>query len=79
MDLQMPGGGGIEAVRRIRAVEAQEGGRRLPVFALTATAFDEDRAASLAAGMDGFLIKPLDRRQLLQVLAGVPSAAWLAA
>jgi PAS domain S-box-containing protein len=79
MDLQMPGGGGIEAVRRIRAVETQEGGRRLPIFALTATVFDEDRAASLAAGMDGFLIKPLDRRQLLQVLAGMPSAAWLAA
>jgi PAS domain S-box-containing protein len=79
MDLQMPGGGGIEAVRRIRAVEAQEGGRRLPIFALTATVFDENRAASLAAGMDGFLIKPLDRRQLLQVLAGEPSAARLAA
>ena len=79
MDLQMPGGGGIEAVRRIRALEAQEGSRRLPIFAITATAFDEDRAASLAAGMDGFLIKPLDRRQILQALAKVPAHKGLAA
>ena len=79
MDLQMPRGGGIEAVRRIRAIEAQEGGRRLPIFALTATALDENRAACLAAGMDAFLVKPLDRRQLLQALAGVTPTAGLAA
>jgi CheY-like chemotaxis protein len=79
MDLQMPGGGGIAAARRIREAEAQEGSDRVPIFALTATAFDKDRAASLAAGMDGFLIKPLDRRQLLQALAGLPKGAWLAA
>jgi CheY-like chemotaxis protein len=79
MDLHMPGGDGIEAARRIRTMEAARGGRRLPVFALTATAFDEDRAASLATGMDGFLIKPLERRQLLEVLARVSAAAALAA
>jgi CheY-like chemotaxis protein len=60
-------------------MEAERGGRRLPVFALTATVFDEDRAASLAAGMDGFLVKPLDRRQLVEVLARVSAAASLAA
>jgi PAS domain S-box-containing protein len=78
MDLQMPGGSGFEAVGRIRAMEAQQGGRRLPIFALTATAFDEDRAKSIAAGMDGFLTKPLDRRQLLQALGGVPAASLAA-
>jgi len=79
MDLQMPGGGGIAAARRIREAEAQRGSHRVPIFALTATAFDDDRAATLAAGMDGFLVKPLDRRQLLQVLAELPKCAGLAA
>jgi CheY-like chemotaxis protein len=79
MDLQMPGGDGIAAARAIRAMEREQGGRRLPIFALTANAFDEDRAASQAAGMDGFLVKPLDRRQLLNVLARISAAATLAA
>jgi PAS domain S-box-containing protein len=69
MDLQMPDGDGIETARLIRANEAQAGGRRLPIFALTANAFDEDRTASETAGIDGMLVKPLDRRQLLAVLA----------
>jgi PAS domain S-box-containing protein len=79
MDLHMPGGDGLEAVRRIRALEAQGRAPHLPVFALTANAFEEDRAACLAAGMDGFLVKPLERAQLLDVLAGISSARSLAA
>jgi CheY-like chemotaxis protein len=79
MDLHMPGGDGVEAVRRIRTLEAERGARRLPVFALTASAFEEDRAACVAAGMDGFLVKPLERAQLLEVLARVSAAASLAA
>ena len=59
----MPGVDGIEATRRIRATEARDGLRRTPIIALTANAFDEDREACLAAGMDGFLIKPLDRER----------------
>jgi signal transduction histidine kinase/CheY-like chemotaxis protein len=66
MDLHMPGLDGLEAARRIRAHE--DGGRRTPIVALTANAFAEDRDAALTAGMDDFLIKPLDRAQLLQVL-----------
>jgi signal transduction histidine kinase/DNA-binding response OmpR family regulator len=66
MDLHMPGLDGLEAARRIRAEEAGE--RRTPIVALTANAFAEDRDAALAAGMDDFLIKPLDRAQLLQLL-----------
>jgi CheY-like chemotaxis protein len=79
MDLHMPGGDGLEAVRRIRALEAQGHAPRLPVFALTANAFEEDREACLAAGMDGFLVKPLERAQLLDVLAGISAARAVAA
>ena len=68
MDLHMPGMDGIEAARRIRAIEAEEGGARTPIVALTANASDEDRDACLAAGMDGFLIKPFDRDRLAAAL-----------
>jgi PAS domain S-box-containing protein len=79
MDLHMPGGDGIETVRRIRRLEAERGERRIPIFALTANAYVEDRVASLAAGMDGFLVKPLDRRALLDVLAKIGAAVSSAA
>jgi CheY-like chemotaxis protein len=76
MDLHMPETDGIEATRRIRAAETD--GARTPIIALTADALSEDRDASLAAGMDGFLTKPLDRERLVEVLASV-SGAQLAA
>jgi CheY-like chemotaxis protein len=79
MDLHMPGKNGIEATRAIRALEEQRGTGRVPIFALTANAFEEDRATSLAAGMDGFLTKPLERRQLMEILARVSEQAELAA
>ena len=65
----MPGSDGIEAARRIRATEADRGVRRTPIIALTANALDEERDACLAAGMDGFLTKPLDRERLASALA----------
>jgi signal transduction histidine kinase/DNA-binding response OmpR family regulator len=77
MDLHMPGMDGLEATRRIRSIEAEESGSRTPIIALTANASSEDRDACLAAGMDSFLVKPLDREQLAAVLAD--SAAALAA
>jgi CheY-like chemotaxis protein len=79
MDIQMPRVDGIEATRRIRAREAADQSVRTPVLALTANTFSEDREACLAAGMDGFLTKPLDREKLEDVLALRQGAAHLAA
>jgi PAS domain S-box-containing protein len=63
MDVQMPGVDGFSATRRIRQQE-ETGSRRTPIIALTAHARREDRDQCLAAGMDGFLTKPLNLRQL---------------
>ncbi len=78
MDLHMPGMDGLEATRRIRAMEAEHNDMRTPIVALTANVSTEDRDACLAAGMDGFLVKPLDRERLAAVLAA-SSASALAA
>ena len=69
MDVHMPEVDGIEATRRIRAAEQEIGTARTPIIALTANASGDDRDACLAAGMDGFLVKPLDRERLAEVLA----------
>jgi PAS domain S-box-containing protein len=78
MDLHMPGMDGIEATRCIRASEAASGAARTPILALTANASIEDREACLAAGMDGFLLKPLDRERLALALAHAGKAAMAA-
>jgi PAS domain S-box-containing protein len=78
MDLHMPGMDGLEATRRIRAIEAEHNSARTPIVALTANVSAEDRDACLNAGMDGFLIKPLDRERLAAALTA-SSAAALAA
>jgi CheY-like chemotaxis protein len=69
MDVHMPELDGMETTRRIRAAESAMGLRRTRIVALTANAFGEDREACLAAGMDDFLVKPLDRDRLAEVLA----------
>ncbi len=78
MDLHMPGTDGLEATRRIRAIEAQTAAARTPILALTANVSAEDREACLAAGIDGFLVKPLDRQRLAAALAGAGKAALAA-
>jgi PAS domain S-box-containing protein len=75
MDIQMPELDGIEAAKRIRASEAGEPARRTPILALTANTLVEDRYACFEAGMDGFLIKPLDRDKLAEALSGLAIAA----
>jgi CheY-like chemotaxis protein len=79
MDVQMPGLDGLEATRQIRAAESDSGGRRTPIVALTANAFAEDRDTCRAAGMDDFLVKPLDRDRLTAMLAEISGRGALAA
>jgi PAS domain S-box-containing protein len=78
MDLHMPGMDGLDAARRIRTVEAEHEYPRTPIIALTANVSAEDRDACLAAGMDVFLVKPLDRDRLAAALAGANAAALAA-
>jgi PAS domain S-box-containing protein len=79
MDIQMPRLDGIETTKRIRAREAGQPGRPTPILALTANALVEDRYACFEAGMDGFLIKPLDRDKLADALATLAAGRYLAA
>jgi CheY-like chemotaxis protein len=79
MDIQMPQLDGIETTKRIRAREATQPGRHTPILALTANTLVEDRYACFEAGMDGFLIKPLDRDKLAEALAGLAASRHLVA
>ncbi len=79
MDIQMPQLDGIETAKRIRALEAGQPARRTPILALTANAMVEDRYACFEAGMDGFLIKPVDREKLAEALADLTAARDVAA
>jgi PAS domain S-box-containing protein len=78
MDLQMPDMDGLQATRAIRAREAGTG-RRTPIIALTAHAMQGDQDRCLAAGMDGYVTKPLKREELLAVIEKKALANPLAA
>jgi signal transduction histidine kinase/ActR/RegA family two-component response regulator len=69
MDLEMPDLDGLEATRAIRKDEAP--GLHVPIYALTAHALPRDRDRCLAAGMDGFLTKPIAVAEVLQLLSKV--------
>jgi two-component system sensor histidine kinase/response regulator len=70
MDIQMPVMDGLEATRRIRAAERPDG-HRVPIVAMTAHALKGDREQCLAAGMDGYVAKPLHTQELVQAMASL--------
>jgi CheY-like chemotaxis protein len=70
MDVQMPEMDGMEATVQIRQQE-QPGGRRLPILAMTAHAMKGDRERCLAAGMDGYIAKPIQPRELYEAIERV--------
>ena len=70
MDIQMPVMDGYTATRKIRSLE-NKAIAKIPIVAISANAFDEDREASLAAGMNGHLAKPIVVEELLEMLGGI--------
>ncbi|PXW95458.1 multi-sensor hybrid histidine kinase [Sphaerotilus hippei] len=71
LDVQMPHLDGLQACRLFRDHEAAHASTRLPVIALTASASDDDRSLTGDAGMDGFVVKPIDWPVLLGEMARV--------
>ncbi len=65
MDMQMPNMDGLEATRRIRQIASCH---TMPILAMTANAFAEDKASCLAAGMNDFVVKPFDPEVLFSTL-----------
>ena len=70
MDIQMPNMDGFAATRAIRAL-GDEKKSHIPIIAMTANAFEEDKQRTAKAGMDGFIPKPVDANQLIAVMADV--------
>lgn len=67
MDIRMPVMDGLETTRRIRTSGLPDA-RTIPIIALTANAFDEDTKKSIASGMNGHLSKPIQVKQMLELL-----------
>jgi signal transduction histidine kinase/DNA-binding response OmpR family regulator len=73
MDIKMPGLDGCEATRAIRREERERGAHPTPIIALTANAMESDRRACLAAGIDEFLVKPVELSRLAETIDTVRS------
>ena len=76
MDVQMPKMGGFEAVAAIRRAEQAEqpSGRHIPIIAMTASAEGEDRRRCLESGMDEYVTKPINGKQLFETIDSVLAA-----
>jgi two-component system, OmpR family, phosphate regulon response regulator PhoB len=84
LDLSMPGLGGLDVLRRVRAAEAQCGGAALPVIVLSGRSGETDRIVGLDLGADDYLVKPFSPgelaarvRSVLRRSAGAPRPVQL--
>ena len=66
MDIQMPNMNGYEATKAIRKLTDERA--KIPIIAMTANAFEEDRQAALAAGMDDYVAKPVESSELFRTI-----------
>ena len=78
MDAQMPHMNGLEAAQAIRRRETERGLARTPIIALTANVMSHQVETYMAAGMDGFVAKPIDSTKLIEAIEGVLAAAQAA-
>ena len=74
MDVRMPGMGGLEAIRRLRALAP---GKRIPIIAVSASAFEDDRRQALSAGASDFLSKPFREHELLEKVRAILGIEYL--
>ena len=70
MDIQMPKMDGFMATREIRTLSDNRKAN-IPIIAMTANAFDEDKKSAFECGMNGFISKPIDIKNLMRTLADV--------
>jgi CheY-like chemotaxis protein len=79
MDVHMPGMDGYKAIRSIRDWETQTGNARTPIVVLSSDDLDTQTRGAAQAGCSGFLRKPLDNRDLLDLLGRLKDARTLSA
>ena len=70
MDIQMPLMNDYEATKRIRAMESPYC-KEIPIIAMTANAFEEDKALALQAGMNDYIAKPIQINSMLKIISNV--------
>lgn len=66
MDVQMPVMNGYDATRKIRSMQTEHA--KLPIIAMTANAFEEDRKAALESGMNGYIAKPINLKNIVETI-----------
>ena len=66
MDIQMPHMNGYEATKNIRGLP--DGRCRIPIIAMTANAFEEDRKRAIESGMNGYVTKPIKIKELISTI-----------